>query len=321
MAADAIANHSPAWWDFETETPPASWRESETPILTGLIEHVPGSTDLRPWQAGYELHIQGLGGVVSKERRRYTILGHGTYSNHIGGCRSLIANRQDIQSSREIQTSIGRIQDGPDIDIPWGRDSLEVIGDATINVGARMLMMSGVVTRNWNGGVVRVASMEGVICGGAFLRLIAGPAATLSPLMSSDVYGGCARTAAVRTSLAVLYYRAASSAAWLSGLYVRNATFVIEPIVGSPSAGTPQSRLAAKMARLGRALSVARMVFPVLDIFIGLTTAVPMGLYALGRLISGIVKKPNAIPPTGPPRVRNRSAGVGIATYGSQVCT
>lgn len=302
-------------------SPPAPWRPEGTPILNALLDHVPSATDKRPWQAGHGLHIQGIGGLVSKERRRFTILGHGDYANQIGGCRTLVASSQTIETTKEITTSVGRGENAPDLDVPWGRDSLTVNGNADITVGSRLVMMSGIVNRNWNGGVMRLASMEGVICGGAFLRLIASPSVTLSDLMSGDVYGGCARVAAVRTYLAVVHYRAAATAAWASAVYMRHATFVVEPLVGSPSAGGPVGNIAAKLARLGRILSVARMICPPLDIFIGLVTFLPFGIYALYGLIAALIKKPNPIPPSGPPRVRNQTVGVNAQAFASMLVT
>jgi len=295
--------------------PPEPWRAEGTPILEALMKHVPRETDRRPWQAGHALHIQGLGGLVSKERRHFTILGHGEYSNHIGGCRTLVAGSQAIRTTRDLTTSIGRSDDAPDVDVPWGRDSLTVDGNADNTFGSRLVMMSGFVERNWNGGVMRLASMEGAICGGAFLRLIASPSATISGLMTGDVYGGCARVAAVRTYLAVLHHRAAAPAAWAVGVYSRNATFTVEPVIGSPSAGAPVAALAAKLARLGRMLSIARMLCPVLDIFVGLVSMVPLGIFALYGLIAGVIKKPVPIPPAGPPRVRQRHRGVELESF------
>ena len=299
--------------------PPKPWRPEGTPILNGLVQHVPFSTENRPWQAGHVLQIQGLGGLVSKERRHFTILGHGNYSNHIGGCRTLVANSQTIRTTKELTTSVGRGDNAPDVDVSWGRDSLTVDGDAEMTFGSRLVMMSGFINRNWNGGVMRLASMEGVICGGAFVRLIASPSATLSGLMTGDVYGGCARVAAVRTYLAVLHYRAAATAAWASGVYYRNATFTIEPVIGSPAAGAPVSALVAKLARLARMLEVARMLCPVLDIFVGVVMFVPLGIFALYGLIAGVIKKPIPIPPAGPPRIRVRNTGLELETFLSSV--
>ena len=315
--AEAVKDDPAAWWDFDTNDAPESWREKGTPILNGLVQHVPVAKDRRPWQEGHELHMQGLGGLVSKERRHFTILGHGEYSNHIGGCRKLVANSQSMRTLKHLTVSIAKGDNAPDVDAPWGRDSLTVDGDAEMTFGSRTLMMSGFVTRNWNGGVMRLASMEGVICGGAFLRLIASPSATMSGLMTGDVYGGCARVAGVRTYLAVLHYRAAQTAAWASGVYVRKTTFTIEPVINVPTQGRPMSDIGRILARLGKMLSIARMLCPVLDIFLGLVTLVPMGIYALVALIAGIVKKPNPLPMAGPPRLRTMNIGQRLEDFGS----
>ena len=324
--AEAVTNDDPAaWWDFDANDAPEPdapepWRSEGKPILNGLMEHVPTATDRRPWQAGHELHIQGLGGLVSKERRRFTILGHGEYSNHIGGCRKLVADTQSIRTLKHLTVSIGKGEDPPDVDVPWGRDSLTVDNDAEMTFGSRTLMMSGFVTRNWNGGVMRLASMEGVICGGPFIRLIASPSSTLSGLMTGDVYGACARVSAVRTYLAVLHYRAAAKASWAVGMYVRNATFTIEPVINVPTQGLPVSDIGRKLARMAKMLEIARMLCPVLDIFLGLATLIPMGIYALVSLIAGIVKKPNPLPMAGPPRLRTMNVGTHMEIYGSFLC-
>ena len=309
MATDST-NDPNARWRLEEEPPEAAWRAAGKPILNALMEHVPTATDRRPWVPGYELRIQGQGRLVSKEQRRYTIVGHGQYSNHIGGCRTLTAGTQSIRTTEHIKASIGRSDDAPDRDVSWGTDRLHVKGNADLHFGSRDVIMSGIVNRTWHGGVMRLASMEGMICGGAFLRLIAGPAMTPSGMMTGDVYGGAARVSAVRSYLAVLQYRAASSAAWAAGVYVRNATFVIEPVVGTPSANAPVAGLLAKLARLAKVLAVVRMLCPVIDILIGLFMLVPMGLAALAGLIAGIVKTPNPVPPSGPPRMRTQNIGL-----------
>ena len=304
------------WWSFDGAEPGASWRTANAPILDSLIERVPGSGEHRPWVAGHALHIRGYGGMVSRERRHYTILGNGDYASYVAGGRTLVADEQTVAVD-SVSTTIAR-RDAADQDagIPWGRDSLTVLGDAELTVGSRTVLMGGIVQRNWNGGVMRLASMEGIICGGGFLRLIAGPSATLSALSTGDVYGGCARVAVVRTYLAVLQYRAAAVAAWAVGIYLRSASFVIEPIIGMPSSGGPVSNTASKLARLGRALSAVRMLCPPLDILIGVATFVPLGIYGLYKLIAGIVKKPVPIPPVGPPKVRIRNAGMTQETFG-----
>ena len=293
------------------------WRPAGMPMLNALLEHVPGETDRRPWQPGMELNVHGQGGLVSKDRRRFTIIGHGEYANHVGGCRTLAANKQGIRTTKQLTTRITRGESATGRS-STGRDSLNVDGDAEVTFGGRLVMMSGILNRQWNGGVMRLASMEGVICGGGFLRLIASPSATISGLNTGDVYGGCARVAVVRSYLAVLQYRAAQTATWTSAIYNRTATFVVEPVVGSPSAN-PVSNTASKLARLGRTFAMARMLCPVLDILVGVVTFVPFGIYAIYKLISGVVKKPVAAPLTGPPRIRIQTTPVCVSSYQSMV--
>ena len=303
------------WWSFDAASPGEGWRTTDASILDRLIEHVPGSDENRPWVAGHALQIRGYGGMVSRERRHYTILGSGDYGSYVGGSRTLVADTQTVTAD-SVTTTIARgIAAGDDAGVPWGRDSLTVEGNADITVGSRTVLMGGIVQRSWNGGVMRLASMEGTICGGAFLRLIASPSATLSALSSGDVYGGCARVAAVRTYLAVLQYRAAAVAAWAVGVHLRSASFVIEPIIGMPSSGGPVSNTASKLARLGRVLSAVRMLCPPIDILVGVVTFVPLGIYGLYKLIAGIVKKPVPVPPAGPPKVRIRNAAMTNETF------
>ena len=296
-----------AWWDFKGAAfTPHHWRPEGKTILEGLLEQVPKELARRPWRPGLELHIQGVGGFVGKERRHYTILGHGSYTNYIGGCRTLSVENQTLKTSKNLTVTIGGgdPKSMPD-DIVPGRDVLTVKGDANLTFGGRTVMMSGVMRRDWRSGVMRLASMEGIICGGAFLRLIASPSVTLSALMTGDVYGGCARVSAVRTYLAVLQYRSARLVGKASLLYVRNASFVIEPVINVKTQETPKSNLARKLARLSKVVEVARMVCPVLDILVGLVTLVPIGLIALVGLIQKARGKADPTTMTGPPRLRS----------------
>ena len=79
-------------------------------------------------------------------------------------------------------------------DVRFGRDKLDVAEDAVMKFRARTTLMSGTLTRRYLGGFIKAAPMEGVICGGALVRTIGGPSASLSPLSSGDVYGGAARS-------------------------------------------------------------------------------------------------------------------------------
>ena len=315
-ASGNTGNDHEAWWRFGTSASHASWRPAETPILDSLLEQVPEWSERPPWQPGYELHIHGQGGLVGKQRRRYTIIGHGGFSNNVGGHRTLATDYQSTICSKDRKILIARSDHTRVSDAPWGRDELVVEGDASHTYHGRTLMMSGTVQRSWNGGVMRLASMEGVICGGAFTRVIASPSATLSAMMSGDVYGGCARVSVLRTYLAVLHYRAAQAAVWAMGLYVRNASFVIEPIISSPSGATPKGKIAQKLARLAKVAEVARMVCPVADIVAGVAT-LPLAVVGIFALIKSIVTKPVAVPPSGPPRIRTRQVGMDLQCWTS----
>ena len=309
-----------SWWTFEQPTSGTAWRPNGTTLLEGLLQQVPDGDEPRPWQSGYELQIQGLGGFVNKERRHHTILGGGSYASSVGGNRTVLAGTQTTEAQGERSVLVAKPADPGDLDAPWGVDSLTVEGDADITVGSRMVMMSGTLDRTWNGGVVRLASMEGTICGGGFLRLHASPSATLSGMMTGDVYGGIIRASVTRTYLAVLEYRAAKAAAWAIGAYTRNCTFVIEPIIGSPSSETPKSSLARKLFRLGKVLEVARMICPPLDILVGLAS-LPLAIYGIGALIYGLVRSSNAVPPSGPPRTRTRTCGLTSQVAASLIVT
>ena len=289
-------------------------------MLDGLIQHVPATTEQRPWQSGYELQIQGLGGFVNKERRHHTILGHGTYVNQIGGHRTMVAGTQTTETQGERSVQISEPDDPGDLDAPWGVDSLTVEQDADITFGSRLVITGGSVERTWNGGVIRLASMEGTICGGAFLRIHASPSMTMSAMLTGDVYGGIARASVARTYLAVLEYRAAKAAAWAMGMYTRNATFVIEPVINSPSGETPKSNIARKLSRLTKTFDAVRMLCPPLDIAVGVIM-LPVALYGIFALIRGLLKKGKAAPPSGPPRTRTRTAGAISQTSGSVLVT
>ena len=110
------ATRSPATsgrWGIEDQEPPTPWRESGTPILNSLLEHVP-SGDAQPWVAGLELALHGIGGIEDRSRRHYTVLGDGYYSNQIGGCRTLTANERSVRSRHEVV----QIQTDPEVTRP-----------------------------------------------------------------------------------------------------------------------------------------------------------------------------------------------------------
>ena len=132
----------------------------------------------------------------------------------------------------------------------WGRDKLVVRGEANMSAKDRLTLISGTYQRFWSGGIVKLAGMEGVICGGVFVRVHTGPSATIAVLCSGDVYGGAARASGVRTYVAAMNYRAAVAAAWACGAYVRSTSFTIEPVLGSPSQDAPTKNLAKKAGKI-----------------------------------------------------------------------
>ena len=184
----------------------------------------------------------------------------------------------------------------------FGEDKLDVTGTAAIHVGERMTLMNGAIRRNWNGRVMRLAGMEGVICAGLWLRAFAGVSASMSALMSGDVYGGAARAAVARVQIGGFFYRSAELAGWAGIAHVRSTSVTIEPIIGSPTQHTPETKLWKKLGRLSLALC------PFLDMAIGLIT-MPFNIaIAAGTAIANKINKKPPRPPAGPPRLRTRTA-------------
>ena len=319
------------WWGLEMDAPAAAWKDASSTHLDNLLR-VPSmddDPDSPPWKEGYELNVRGFGGLVSNDRRRFTLVGRGgSFVNQIEGNRTVTAKYQGTRVRRFRTDTVA------------GTDRLTVKGDAAYTFKSRTLMMTGAITRHWSGPIMRLASMEGVVCGGAMTRLIAGHSLTMSGMMTGDVYGGVARTAGIRSYLAVLQYRAAANSAWAIGLWVRNTTFTIVPLTPSPQAATPAGGAAKKMGRLAKAarkiqkifrsiaknrtmmkiskgakgvVKAGKMVCPVVDILLGIAM-IPFALFGIAMLLKGLLSK-NVIPPAGPPRVENRTSGVTVETF------
>ena len=159
-----------------------------------------------------------------------------------------------------------------------------------------------------------MAGLEGVICGGGFVRVIAGPALHLAQIVSGDVYGGGLHASAMRLHAAGFGYRSAELAAWASGLYVRATGTTITPVIGSPSRTFSKRSLAAKIARIGLGLC------PPLDIMVGLAG---LALIPVMALIAGIQKlrgiKPK--PPKTNPRSLVRTVGFRSQTTAKELNT
>ena len=323
------------WWGGAEDTDAAARKPDDTPLLERL-SRITEWTELprkeHVWQPGYELNVQGLGTFVNKERRHYTFVEHGNYVNQIGGHRKLAADYHGTHVAYHRQVVVARQEAREGLTTSWGRDQLTVHGDARFRFKSRTLTMSGTVERRWNGGVMRLASMEGAICGGAMVRVIASPSATMSGMNTGDVYGGIARAAMLlRMHVARLQYRAAASAAWACAAYVRTSTIIVEPVVGSPSAAPRASaaakigrlaKLAAKLWKVGKAvLRIGRMICPALDILVGLLGLIPMLVYGIYALIKSLIVAPIVVPPSGPPKVLVRNVGTDLDALVSAICT
>ena len=309
------------WWGLESDNPAATWKDEHSSHLQNLLR-VPSmhdSPESPPWEPGYELHVRGFGGIVSKDRNRYTLVGHdGRFVNQIEGTRAVTADYHSTRVRRNRTDTVA------------GRDRLAVEGDASYEFKSRTLMMGGAVKRNWRGGIMRMASMEGVICGGAMTRVIAGPSATMSGMMTGDVYGAIGRASGIRIYLAVLQYRAAMHAAWALGGWIRNTTFTIVPVAPPPQGPTPAGNGAKKMSRLAKtarkavkvtkkATEALRMVCPVVDILLGVIS-LPLAIFGAAMFVKMLVTR-NKIPPTGPPRVESRNSPMTLETYTSKTFT
>ena len=333
--AQTTARDTDGWWGVDTDLPATSWKNADHSALRNL-KRVPSMNDEDdpPWDPGYRLDIQGCGGLVSKERRRYTLVGHeGTFANQIRGNQTVAADYHSTRVRKHRTVTIAKTEGSDGLDASWGRDRLTVAGNASYEFYSRTLMMSGTIARNWNGGIMRLAAMEGVVCGGAMVRVIAGPAGTMSQMMTGDVYGGIARASAVRSYLAVLQYRAAKDAAWAIGVWIRRTTFTIVPVTPAPPQVTPTGNAARKMSRLSKTASKAakvtrksvsgmRMICPVVDIALGVLS-IPLAIVGIVMLLKGLLGKgsKNAVPPAGPPRVLNTNSGMTMEMYMSKKFT
>ena len=269
-----------------------------------------------PWQAGYELTLSTMGNLKNLERRRVMVFPDGYRNYRKADLAVDVSGRYEIRVDGDQPVSVGPVDLGPDTGgtaTNPGLDELTVNGDATMRFDERTTLITGAINRVWTGPVTRLAGMEGVICGGIFARVHAGPSMTASVLVTGDVYGGAARASGARIYVAGMHYRAAQTAHWLMpGAYVRNAGALLEPLLGSGSGNTPTKSLAGKVAKLGIALC------PFLEMGIG----VVMFPVAVTRLIAALVRKRPPKPAGGLPRTRTRTvAGVEISSASSVIDT
>ena len=257
-----------------------------------------GST---PRHGDQRLSVSAAGGIFIRERG-VAVLAR-TCTDSVGG-----------DARIEVGRDCERTTDGDaTLDVKNGTDRLDVEGEASIEFRDRTLRMSGTIERHWSGPITRMAGMEGVICGGAYTKVHAGPVMTVAALATGDVYGACARFAGARVHVAGLHYRAAKVVMWNTGAYLRSAATVVEPLIGSPGAGGPAKSFAAKAARILKGVSA---VVPFVDIAVGVLS-LPVGI---AMLIANKIRKKEEPPPSGPPRVRMRN-GVRVSNTGLEIHT
>ena len=304
-----------------------SWRSKGQSRAEGLVtgaadERSPEDERTHPWTPGLHMDVRTRGALVSRDRELHRSVGHGGYANQVYGNRHVRSGFEHSVYSRDRTVVVQGMEGlGPDVlpDVRFGRDTLDVAEDAILEWKARTTLMSGTLTRRYLGGFIKAAPMEGVICGGALVRTIGGPSASLSSLCTGDVYGGAARVALSRTRIGLLHYRAAVGAAWSSVFYGRMADFVIEPLVSVRQTG-PQSNVARKLGRLAKVFGVVRMLCPLADIAAGVIGLVGGLGYGLFRLIRNKVKGKPPPPATETvPRLRTPVHSAALETFGSKI--
>ena len=266
-----------------------------------------------PWAGGQLLEFVGSGGIEVRERNRDTIAAQ-HYMSAVGGdIHTRIGGDCSVQVDKDSLLSIkdegGGDEDGVLFFGPRG-DKLVVKGDAQLYTEEKMVLGACDVERRWEGAILRMIGMEGIICGGVFLKTFTGGiSTTMAPLVSGDVYGGAAHASAARVRVsATLGYRSSEMAAWACTFYVRKAWTTIEPVPGSMTQD-PSRTLAEKV---GRCLLGTN---PILDIMWGVAF-MPMAIFSLIKAIKDKIqgKESEAQPPQGPPRTRTRVVGGTVQT-------
>ena len=264
----------------------------------------------KPWVPGHGIHYSGIGGMRIRDNRHVTIA-VGGYTSHVGGDRTLEVEGDvtfDIDSDTMFST-------GPS---GAGSDRLHVKGNMHWHAHDKLIIGTGTVNRTWYGPVKRLVPMEGIICGGAYVKAFLGTSTTIGAFATGDVFGGAARTSASRTYVSGIGYRSTDNALWQLGLYARSTYVTLEPLIGSPS-GTKPFNGSSHVARMAARISMA--VLPFLSILVGVITFPIALLLAIGALVSYLDVRFFAAPPPKPPptlpRVRNRTVGLGNTMTGS----
>lgn len=286
--------------------------------VNGTIESYNEDINYGPWAAGYALEFSAFGGLRNMEDRQIVIASE--YSSFVssnqnswitGDYDSTFATQSNYKfivpaPGADISKEAGDRVEGSE-DVNWGDDNITVNGNAVVLFSNRTYMMTANYTRNWNGMTIRLAPMEGVICGGFFTQTYAGMSLVVSPLCSGDVYGGSVRAAGVRMGLSGLHYRSSDLTNLAMGTWVRACSMFIEPPVPTHrESGIKKKDWAAK---------ITFSALPFLEILWGLV-CMPKALWMLCKSLGRKLKaKIIAF------RNKNRNSGAEQETVGSDVTT
>ena len=262
-----------------------------------------------PWTPGHELVTRGVGGVHVLGDRHISIAGD-SYSTHVARDRRVRVDGNMDVHARDWQ--LMRIPGSGS-----GRQNLHVKGDMEWKTHNRMVIGTGTIDRTWYGGVAKLASLEGVICGGAWSRLYVGGSVNMAVINSSDVYGAAIRSSAFRGSLAGLGYRSSNFASWHMVSYNRSTQATLQPLVGSPGQRPLNPNKVLRF--MGLLAKIGTIVFPPVFIAWSILTCLPMLIWALVNWINFKwfeTKKPELMIP----RMLTRTvAGNEIAIRSSEV--
>jgi len=269
----------------------------EAPTSIQALKAIPGWKGGTPWSEKHQLEIIANGGLYSRDRRRLQVAGN-IFTATVNGDRNVEVTRDhrlEVEGNATFSVQ--------------GADALKVAGDADWHAHDRMTLGAGNLQRRWEGPILRMIGMEGIICGGAFLKTFTGVSTTMAPLASGDVYGGAVRAAGARARMhGTMGYRSSEMCMWNCGVFQRMCATLIEPIVNTPRQDPPRNML-LKAGRIGMGLC------PLADILFGLLSA-PVTMAMAARNFRKNRGKPPA-PPAGPPRVHMRTVGLATQTRAS----
>ena len=263
-------------------------------LLPSLEESEP-----EPWIEETEIEVAGIEGIRSSAGERARI------------ARKRHVERVEGAMDEEGEQGYESVVSGDESVRIDGEDRLTVEGGADIRIDERRVLMRGTFERRWTGAITRMSAIEGVIAGGSFTRVQAGPCVALMAFGTSDVYGGASRLTGVRTQVSGTQYQTSRGTARAAGLYVRSAGVVVEPLTWSPAAEPPARTMRAKAARIGM---IAGSMIP----FFGIATTVVTIPVGIARLIRS-ARRGRPPPGTqGAPRMRMRN-GMRVLNGGIEI--